>query len=295
METEDCSLEQPCLEIDPSDFVIAIAPSFVSYVLSGERRGGPGTAPAPKLPAASLSDMIDEGVSILLSSRHFESENERLEFEQFCRRMLLGDPLRKLISNLHMNGGYIEWLRRCFMLDPVPACSDETLAILKQLLYLQERGALLLYTGYDDALSKLSNLQVVLPEGKNSVVEWARGERRGLLHVHGVYCKPESLQFDCEMYDRPVIEELGRVFQAKHVVSFGAYDTQLDNPILVRFSNIFLPMARDCHSFHFPLSGGDYDTSRSGTLRLPWVKCNQLPIAPIADISKSLCESYPIL
>lgn len=284
------------MEINPSSFVLVLGPSFTGALLR-ESEGATRNAPALDLKA-----MVDEGIAILLQSRHFQSEAERSECEQLYRRALEVDPLAKLTSSMQQCGRYADWLERCFRLDPAAAsngASKRQAAILERLVSLVEKGALVLYTGCDDALSKHTSLQVLLAQTKEAVVQWGKGGLRGIMHVHGVYWKPDSLQLACEVYVNPnhparaAMEQLGAIFQERRVITLGVYEPQqLDNPMMTNFATSFLATTPR-HCFNIALTPNSYyrDPGATKLLHLHPSPSGEIPpILPVSEASRMLCK-----
>lgn len=243
---------RPCMEIEPSKFIIVLGPKFAVTVLS--------EVEDEKLPALGLTEMVNEGISVLLDLKQFQNETERADCEKLYRSAFQVDPLPRLLSNLQHCGGYASWLERCFQLraEPCRNCPP----ILERLLELQSEGALLVYTGCDDTLSRLTNQRVLLPV--EDLADWVTGGKRGFLNVHGVYWKPESLQLNCEAYTDPShpsrlsMGQLENIFQQRSVIAVGTCDpTDLANPMLAAFASTFLfrAAAGDVlqHRFHLSL------------------------------------------
>ena len=299
----------PCLEVDPSRFVIVLGASFTANVLQqalGEDVAASLSSPR-SLPAMDAKAMVDRGICVLLESGQFQSETERAECERRYRSALEAEPLAKLVPSMHQCGRYVEWLERCFRLNATSATCPP---ILTQLARLQENGSLLVYTGCDDVLSKLMNQQVIIAEEKECVVQWGTGERRGILHAHGVYWKPESVQLDCAVYKDPThptrsaLEHFGAVLKDKFVVSLGVCDTEqlLDNPMMAVFTRTFLTAADQGHSFNLPMTPlphPDDQELRSGLLHLPCVRSpwgnRALPdftVTPLSESTRTLCKCF---
>lgn len=294
------ALQGPCLEVDPSRFIVVLGPSFTAAVLGEDRSLNDPASPRSPGPAVDVKGMVKEGLSILMESRQFQSEAERADSEQLYRKALEVEPLMKLSTSMQQCGRYSEWLDRCFRLCEVPA---RTPPVLSQLAELQDKGALLVYTGCDDALSKLTGLQALVAEGAESVMKWRKGQLKGIMHVHGVYWKPETVQLNCEVYKtlnhpaRGALELLGGVFRERFIISLGVCDTrQLDNPMMAVFTRTFLTAASHHHSFSLTMEIATPDTAglRSGLLQLPCLNRGEvLPdfaILPLRDTSKMLCE-----
>ncbi len=300
-------VQGPCLEVNPKKFVIVMGPPFTAAVLhqafgeSGTTQSSKNSSRnAPRLPAVDVAGMVNEGLSILTESRQFQSEAERADTEQLYRSALEAEPVMKLSTSMQQCGRYAEWLDRCFRLVDMPTRAP---ALLRQLVDLQDRGALLVYTGCDDVLSKLAGQQVLLAETKEGVERWGRGQLKGIMHVHGVYWKPGSVQLNCDVYKTPshptraALEHLGSIFKERFVLSMGVCDiNQLDNPMMAVFIRTFLTVASHHQSFSLTLEKGSLYAAgiSSGLLQLPGLRKRGGELAdlvlPLRETSKMLCE-----
>ena len=260
---------RPCIEVEPSKFIVVVGPRLAEAVLSE----AVVTAKGAKLPALSLTAMVSEGVSVLLDAKKFQQEAERAECEKLYRSAFQVDPLPKLLTNLHHCGGYAAWLERCFQLRVETTKNNSP--TLNRLLELQSEGALLVYTGCDDVLSKLASQRVLLPS--EDFASWVKGEKKGFLNVHGVYWRPETLQLQCEGYldpnypSRMAMGHLEQLFQQRSVIAVGTCDpTDLANPMLAMFARSFLFSASSnvtSRQYRFHLSLDPRSTASGGSLR----------------------------
>lgn len=301
-------MDGPSLEIDPSKFIVVLGPLFTAVTLRRCLADEETSQRKPyRLPAADVRGMVNEGISILLEAGQFQSEAELKECEQRYRDALQVDPLARLSASMQQCGRYTEWLERCFKLDAVPVRSCPSLT---HLTMLQERGCLLVYTGCDDGLSKLTNLPVLLPSDRESVMQWWSGAQRGIMHVHGVYWKPESLQLNCEVYSNsshpalPAMEQLSSVFQDKFVISVGVSESQIreNNPMMEHFTRTFLCAAKHHHCFNLSMSlAGAGGALAHPLLQLPLLESQsgqplpELAFLPLSDTSKMLCKYRDLL
>ena len=295
---------RPCIEVEPSKYIVVVGPRLAEAVLNEA-----AVSKDAKLPALSLTEMVSEGISVLLDSKQFQKEAERAECEKLYRSAFQVDPLPKLLSNLQHCGGYAAWLERCFQLRLETSKSSPT---LDRLLELQNDGALLVYTGCDDIVSRLANQRVLLPA--EDFAGWVKGEKKGFMNVHGVYWKPETLQLQCEGYidpnhpSRTSMSHLEQLFQQRSVIAIGTCDpTDLANPMLAAFARSFLFTASSNvtsrqYRFHLsldpPSSGSAQEYSRC-VLNLPQFKnlCREhekigWTIVPIRGQARMLCELF---
>ena len=292
----------PRLEIDPSKFILVLGPGFTGVLLDKVMEAARGnmsmSSPAvvPKMPALDLRSMINEGISLLLDSEHLPNEAERAERELLYRNAFVVEPLKKMTSGLQQCGRYGEWLSNCFKLHPMANKMLPTLSYLKE---LEERGCLLVYTGCDDVLCKISNLNLLLPE---DAVEWSNGSLKGIMNVHGVYWKPDSLQLKCEVYEDPrhparsAMEHMVMTFREKYIISLG-FCGQLDNPMLINFTRTFLTTAKNQHCFNLAMNPATSSMKSLGVelLQLPLMSSGKtphyLPIISLTGFSKAVCKS----
>ena len=295
-------MDGPSLEIDPSKFIVVLGPLFTAVTVRRSIADDDiSPRKPPRMPVVDVRGMANEGIAILLEAGQFQSQAELKGCEQRYRDALKVDPLARLSASMQQCGRYGEWLERCFKLDAVPVRSSPALTHLTR---LQEKGCLLVYTGCDDALSKLSNLPVLLPKDREGVVQWWTGAQKGIMHVHGVYWKPESLQLNCDVYTNtnhpaiPAMEQLGHIFKEKYVVSIGICESQLrDNPMMERFTSTFLCAARHHHCFNLTMSLDRKEMAHDySLLHLPLLESQsgqplpELAFLPLSDTSKMLCK-----
>lgn len=285
------------MEIDPSSFILVLGPSFTAAVLHQPLNSDEDTSmdtvspsPTPKLPALEVKSLINEGIAILLQSRQFQNEAEKRECEQLYRNALEVDPLIKLSVSLQQCGRYAEWLDRCFRLDAGLLAKCRRFPLLNRLVALMERGALLLYTGCDGVLSKLTNLQVLLPQ---NMIQWGKGDVKGIMHVHGVYWKPDSLQLGCEMYmdpqhpSRAAMGQLKAIITDKCVIMLGM--CEMDNPMVTKFTKTFLEDAGNGHCFNLAM---DHECKEMGAklLHIYSSAVTPVPVQGISQTSMLLCK-----
>lgn len=281
---------EPCLEIDPKKFVFVLGPSFTKTVLKelhtseiptetiSENTDTAATTVATpskqSSPTFELSNIVNEGVGVLLETEDFQSEEDKQKCEVRYKNAYELDPLfayRKVAATLQKSGKYADWLKRSF---EVNLELTHTSPSLLHLIELQKKGALLLYVHCDDVLSKASNTPPILLEDAEGLELWFKGEREGFLHVHGVYWEPYTVKLDGEIYDnqshqlKPAVERLKQVFVERHSIMIG-FDNHSDDPLLSKFLEKYITYTREGnnqHSFHF--------ASRSHT-------SNLLPSLPI--------------
>ena len=225
---------EPCIEIDPSKFVVVVGPRFTSSLIS-EFVVDDATSRGP--PIFAFKEIVNRGIELLLQAESFSSEGDRAKREMLFRNAYELDPtfaLRKVADSLKKLGRYSDWLDHLFKRDVgTPAMSR--IPGLLRLLDLQRKGALLVYAHCDDILNRLAGLEPILPERKDHASKWSSGEMTGFLHIHGVYSEPDTVKLDCEvLYGNVASEHIRLAFEQRDVVALGL-DEHHDDPLLSRF------------------------------------------------------------
>lgn len=145
------------------------------------------------------------------------------------------------VERLRERGQYESWLRETSTVArPEHRRLDSTAHDgIRNLLRLQEQGALLMCTQYDTLLDGVAGTQPVLLNQRAEFEDWARGERQGFLHLHGVFSSPESVVL-CKLDYSQALRGLGmastlarlkEVFTQRLVVYLG-YDGEFFDPLL---------------------------------------------------------------
>ena len=273
-----------CLEIDPGSFVLVIGPNFTTSVIrelsesyNQARDGGPGrhgdagaAAISARTPTFALNQIIDAGIRVLLDSEEYSGEAERSKCELLYRNAYELDPqfaLKKVSMGLHKSGRYAEWLRRLFEIEMESQLLASHSASLHRVVELQNKGARLIYVHCDDVLSRASHTSPILLEDPEGLDQWLKGEKRGFLHVHGVYWEPDTVKLDGQFYEnfshyqRPATERLKLLFQERHSIMIGC-ESQPSDPLLNQFIKEYILNEQQHprqhqphpHTFHLPLT-----------------------------------------
>ncbi|KAI0197827.1 SIR2-like domain-containing protein [Astrocystis sublimbata] len=102
----------------------------------------------------------------------------------------------------------------------------EQLEILDALKGLQQNGALLFTTNYDDLLEKHCGLEPIDATDPNGLISWRRGSRAAVFHPHGYWRNTNHIVLSAEQYYRvkhePIIQEtLQHILASKTVLFVG--------------------------------------------------------------------------
>lgn len=298
---------RPSLEIDPSKYVLVIGPSFTAKVLD-EINSGDEHSSIVRLvqrPALTSGHILGLGIRVLLEAETFSSQADKVKCETLYKNAYELDPLfamRKLSSSLQKCGKYGDWLKRSFEVDLRHLNESPSLLQIRQ---LQERGALLVYTHYDDVLSQASNTQPVLLNDSQHFESWTKGESEGILHAQGVYSDPNTVTFDCEIYDspnhpmNPTADMLQQLFLKRHVIMIGFDAEKLtEDPLLTKFAEKYIaPVPLHQHTFLLSQASNPVDLNCVRNIVMVSVVDQQaVPqqpsafIYPLKESSLSLCK-----
>jgi SIR2-like domain/AAA ATPase domain len=102
---------------------------------------------------------------------------------------------------------------RRWLKDALGELKAERTDLLEALKGLAEAGCLISTTNYDGMLSEELDLPVVQWPDHAKVLEFLRGERDGILHLHGHWDHPETVVLGTKSYDRQVRSERRNLLQ----------------------------------------------------------------------------------
>ena len=283
---------EPCIELDPSKFVIVVGPRFTATVLS-ELTASRGPGCDHKGPVLAYKDIVNDGITLLLETETFQNDGEKSKYETLYRNAYELDPifaLRKVAVNLKKFDRYQEWLNRLFgwrVEHSLQASSS-----LQHLLELQRNGALLIYTHCDDLLAQTAELQPVLLKDAE---KWSARECPGFLHVHGVLSEPGTVNLDLDLYEtiahpshQAAAGVLKAVFQKRHAVVVG-FDASAEDPLQSKFMETFLDEKDHRHTFVLDQATPPFGlplTLSSSSFSVPLASA----ISVTAESSWSLCK-----
>ena len=284
----------PSLEIDPRKYLLVIGPQFTATAL---KEVGVDSSSL----ALTISQLLTLGLEVLLQTDELRSDAERVKCDTLYRNAYELDPLfavKKLSISLQKNGKYEEWLKRAFDFHIVPCNKSPSLQRIKQ---LQQEGALVMYTHYDDALSQLTKTRPILMSDVPYFEKWCRGESNGILHLHGVYSDHETVVFDTDAHHAPnhplsaATAELTNVFCNRHVLMLG-FDSENDNedPILTKFAERYIAQfPHRLHTIHLTQA-----RDRSDSKCVQNISCMEAPsscLYPLSHTSMDICECMLLL
>lgn len=230
------------VQIDPERCVLVMGPQLAAAALSLSE-GVPA--------ALSYGMLINIGIHKILDVEKNTSNSERSRKHTLLVSAYELEPAfaaNKIVETLREQGVYQQWLTDLFgSLLSLPTTKQKQGGgdgVIEKLASLQKKGVLLVYTYYDTILDvELGTTPVVLGEDE-SVRSWASSQTPGILHVHGVFSKPDSVSCDCVDYrrligDTPGGHILKEVCRERSVIFVG-FDGEFYDPFLPKFARTFL-------------------------------------------------------
>ncbi|WP_409280890.1 SIR2 family protein [Pseudomonas defluvii] len=109
---------------------------------------------------------------------------------------------------------YTMWLKKEF--SEVEVQNQELARTIKA---LSDAGMKICTLNYDSLLESVTNLPPVYMTESEEVVEWLKGERKGILHLHGHWKKPSTCIFSSQDY-QATIQSSTRNFFQQHLTVF---------------------------------------------------------------------------
>ena len=229
---------EPIVQFDPERCVLVLGPQLTAASLA-LKDGVPA--------ALSYKVLIEAGVQKTLELETFHSNEEKQRKQTLLANAYELDPAfvgSYMVEALKTYGIYDQWLLEVFSSLHNTPVQRGTSSVVDQLLMLQEKGTLLVYTYYDTILDQAMGTAPVLLESEENVHNWALRRTQGLLHVHGVYSRPQSVCCDCVNYNKLVGDSKGGsilrdVCKTRSVIFLG-FGSRFYDPFLAKFASTFI-------------------------------------------------------
>lgn len=109
---------------------------------------------------------------------------------------------------------YTAWLKKEFSEVEV-----QNQALANTIKALSDAGVKICTLNYDSLLESVTNLSPVHMTEPDEVIEWFKGERKGILHLHGHWKKPDTCILSSQDY-QTTIESSTRNFFQQHLTVF---------------------------------------------------------------------------
>ena len=292
------------LEVDPATCAFVVGPQLVAEALS--------SAPGSGL-IRSYRSVVGACVEAARSQLAGTTSREQRQNELLKALLELDVTVAAQVATetLREDGLYKRWLSIVLGADIDVAVEGKGLAAaserphigstadnaIRSLLQLQRKGALLMCTQYGTLLDRLAGTEPVLFNQRGELEGWAKGERQGFLHLHGVFSSPETVVLSKVDYisilkrqvassTSPNIQE---IFTQRLVIYLG-YDGEFYNPLLPALQRVLGSEDHLRHSQPILLTAKPSCSLNSIFLQLPVSQCelNHLDIAISIGVDKIL-------
>ena len=231
---------EPTVQFDPGRCVLVLGPQIAMACLSLKD-------PAGVPPALSYNMLVEIGSQKMLDmDSSLTSKEDRQRKQALLSAAYELEPAvvaSKMVETLRAHDKYEQWLSDMFAsLYNLPLHNGAG-SVVEDLRQLQDKGALLVYTYYDMIIDKALESPPVLME-EEEVKNWGSRKSPGVLHVHGVHSRPDTVMCDCVNYSKIVAESsagrrLREICRNRTVICVG-FDGILYDPFLTKFASAFL-------------------------------------------------------
>lgn len=230
------------IQLDVDKCVLVLGPQVAAECLQSSP-----TRPTP--PALSYNMLLEAGVQKMLDTAHGVSNEEKIRRRALLVNAYELDPSfvgNVVVNSLKRNSSYTQWLDESFstLSQHNTHTSATANGFVDKLQSLQKMGALLIYTYYDVVLDNALGTTPILMENEEDVHNWANRSARGILHVHGVHSKPDSVCCDCVNYEQLIGgSKSGRFLRdlcKTKTVLFAGFDNEFYDPFMPKFSKTFV-------------------------------------------------------
>lgn len=256
---------EPTIQFDPGRCVLVLGPQIAAASLALKDLGAPA--------ALSYSMLFEGGMQKMLELESFQSKEEKIRKQSLLAGAYELEPsfvANKVVESLRSHERYEQWLSEMFSsLYNLPVYSGPN-SVVEDLKQLQEKGVLLVYTYYDMILDRGMDTAPILME-EDDVKNWGSRKVPGILHVHGVHSRPDTVMCDCVNYDKIVAEtNAGRRLREicrNRTVLFIGFDGRFYDPFLPKIASSFLS-GPQTHSTALLLTFSGGVTNPTGLLKV---------------------------
>ena len=276
-----------CVDVDPVRTLLVLGPQITAQCLSECR--DPATNAHPTF--LEYRRIVETGIK-----RSLELEN--LANSEAIRRkeMLLVNAYEleptfaasKVLETLKEHNEYESWMKEMSISSKGYHFDASSSPTLQYLLFLRREGVRLIYTHYDDLLARALGLPVVLMEDDENARKWSQGFP-ALLHIHGVFSRPQSIKMDCLCYKTQVGEGkaadiVREQFQSRAVIFLG-FDEPFVDPLLPKMLSSFAAPTTMPTSFPLLLTCLSTPPASNGCVTLKTHKLD--PLSAVLKVSSS--------
>ena len=234
---------EPTVQLDPERCILVLGPQVAAECLA---------SPSRPPPALSYNMLLEAGVQKMLDLENDLSNEEKIRKRTLLVNAYELDPSfvgNVVVNSLKRSESYTQWLEESF--STLSNLSHASNQFVEKLHALQKMGILMIYTYYDVVLDRTLGTPPILMENEEEVQSWANRQTRGILHVHGVHSKPESVCCDCVNYEQIIGGSKSGQFlkdlcKSKTVI-FAGFDGEFYDPFMPKFSSTFVDTATARH------------------------------------------------
>ncbi len=243
-----------CIDVDPVRTLLVLGPEIAAQCLSESRESN--TIPS----FLEYRSIVENGIK-----RSLELENLKTNEAVRRKEMLLLNAYElepsfaanKVMETLKEHNEYDSWMKEMSSNSKDYHFDGSQSPTLQFILSLRREGARLIYTHYDDLMARALGLPVVLMEDDESARKWSQGFP-ALLHIHGVFSRPQSMKMDCLCYKTQVgdgrsADIVREQFQSRAVIFVG-FDKPFIDPLLPKMLTTFASPSTMPSSFPLLLS-----------------------------------------
>lgn len=230
---------EPVIQLDPERCILVLGPQVAAECL--------GSAARPP-PALSYNMLLEAGVQKMLDAEKGLSNEEKIRKRALLVNAYELDPSfvgNIVVNSLKRNESYSQWLEESF--STISNISHNSNQFVDKLRALQKMGMLLIYTYYDVVLDDALDTVPILMENEEDVQSWANRQTHGILHVHGVHSRPDTVCCNCVNYEEIIggskSGRLLREFCKTKTVIFAGFDGEFYDPFMPKFSSTFVDTA----------------------------------------------------
>ena len=273
-----------CVEVDPIRTLLVLGPHVTAQCLSETRDHSVHPA------FLEYKRIVEGGIRKSLDLDNLMNNETMRRKEMLLMNAYELEPAfaaHKVFETLKEHGEYEAWMKETFQNSKEFHFDGSSSSTLQYIMSLRREGVRLVYTHYDDLMARALGLPVVLMEDEEGARKWSQGYP-AMLHLHGVFSRPQSMKMDCLCYKTQVGEGkaadiLREQFQSRAVV-FAGFDEPFVDPLLPKVLSTFAAPTTMPTSFPLLLTTLQRPPASSGCLS---IRAQKLELGSILKISST--------
>ena len=228
------------IEVDPVRTLLVLGPQITALCMS---EGKDNVSSHPSF--LEYRKIVEGGIKRSLELENFSSNEAKKRKEMLLLNAYELEPAfaaYKVLEALKQHNEYDSWMTETFCHSKDYNFDGTSSPTLQYILSLRREGVRLIYTHYDDLLARALGLPVVLMEDEEGARKWSQGFP-ALLHLHGIFSRPQSMKIDCLCYNSIVgggktADIVREQFQSRAVLFLG-FDEPFVDPFLPKVLSTF--------------------------------------------------------